>query len=176
METKQLTNQKIANVWNTIEQIGKLEYNSNMYEDEKISRSSWQKFAYAIARNSDLFEPIFKAIQKVAEPSKEYKEYDVKRFELSQKFADLDSAGQPVVKNNSYVVTKKLEEFQKEIVALRLEYKKVIEDYDNINTTLNELLDKEEEIKYYKIDSKWIPLTLTSQQLKALLPIVEGEF
>jgi hypothetical protein len=175
MESIKLTNEKVLKMSNELGVLGSLEFNEKMYSDEKTSRGYWQKFVYAISRNSDMFDSVAKAIKKVLDPSKEYKEYNVKRSEVAQKWANIDASGKPVTDGMTYVITKNRKEFDEEMKVLQDKYKVAIESYEKLNDSIVEILEKEEEVQYYKIKSEWVPMTLTSNQLKALLSLIEGE-
>jgi len=175
METIKLTNEKVMEIATVLDALNILNFDEKMYSDEKISRTYWQKFAYAISRNTDMFGSVIKAIKKVLDPSKEYIEYDKKRFELAQKYADLDKDGKPVINSNSYVVRINRDKFDKEIEILTKEYKTAIDNQKKLSDNMPQFLETEEEVSYYKIKSEWVPLTLNAQQLRALLPLIDGE-
>ncbi|MDD5651687.1 MAG: hypothetical protein PHF86_14930 [Candidatus Nanoarchaeia archaeon] len=175
METIKLTNDKVMEVATVLDALNVLNFDEKMYSDEKTSRTYWQKFVYAISRNTDSFGIVIKAIKKVLDPSKEYIEYDKKRFELAQKYADLDKDGKPVINGNSYIVRQNRDKFDREIDVLLKEYKTPIDNQNKLKDNMPQFLETEEEISCYKIKSEWVPLTLNAQQLRALLPLIDGE-
>jgi hypothetical protein len=176
METIKLTNEKVMGIVTILDALNVLEFDEKMYADEKTSRSYWQKFAYAISRNTDAFSSSIKSIKKVLDPSKEYIEYDKKRFELAQKYADLDKDGKPIINGNSYVVRQNRDKFDREIEILTKEFKTAIDNQKKLSDNMPQFLETEEEVSCYKIKSEWVPLTLNAQQLRALLPLIDGEF
>jgi hypothetical protein len=175
METIKLTNEKVMEIATVLDVLNVLNFDEKMYSDEKTSRTYWQKFVYAISRNTDSFGIVIKAIKKVLDPSKEYIEYDRKRYELAQKYADLDKDGKPVINGNSYIVRQNRDKFDREIDVLLKEYKTAIDNQNKLKDNMPQFLETEEEISCYKIKSEWVPLTLNAQQLRALLPLIDGE-
>jgi len=175
MSSCQLSNEKILKISDVLKNLGELEFNEDMYDDKKTSRSNWQKFAYAISRNEDFFISLTKAMKKLLNPSKKYMEYNTKRLELAQKYADLDKDGKPIIFNNNYVINTRRNEFESQIEKIKDEYKECIEEQEKRENSLDEILEREEEVQIYQIKSTYLPLTLTASQLNALQTLIDGE-
>jgi hypothetical protein len=175
MNKIQLTNEQVLKSNEVLKELNTLEFDEQMYEDSKTSRSKWQKFAYAISINEGHFEKYAKAIKKAIEPPKKFMEYENKRTEIVQEMADKDSEGKPIISGRTYVITKQKSEFDKKISDLREEYKEAIDEQKKIEEGLNELMERVEEVEVYSMKQEWLPLTLKGYQIGGLRGIVEED-
>jgi len=62
---------------------------------DKLDNLTGVKFNFVVDRNRTIIEKEVEDTKKVSEPSKDFQEYDRKRIELLQKYAEKDDAGNP---------------------------------------------------------------------------------
>lgn len=130
------------------------------------------KFSYAIAKNIALIKPEVESLQKSIDMTEEYKEFDAKRIELAKKHAKKDKNGEPLVVDKNYVPGNEAE-LEKEFAVLKEENKELVEARKKQMDEFNELLDKQNDVKLYKINIKDIPEEISSQQMTQIFQLIE---
>lgn len=133
---------------------------------------SGAKFAYAIARNTDKLQSEMKALDTAKEQSEAFKTYNTERENLAKKHAVKDDKGQPVVKDNQYVIEDN-DAFNKEIKTLQKQHATAIEAYEKQLEDYNKLLETESEVELYKIPLSDIPENISVEQMSALYPLIQ---
>jgi len=73
------------------------------------------KFSYFIAKNKSKIKDEVEILNKLAMPPEKFQLYDQRRAALAQEFSDKDENGNPVIRNQNYVITERREEFEKVI-------------------------------------------------------------
>jgi len=152
-----MTNTKIIETYNTLSQLKGLK---------------GVKFNYAILRNIGKLEEEVKILQKMTDLSEPMKKFEQERIELANKYSKKDDKGESVVDNGQYVLDS-TQEFNKEFDALKETYKDAIKERANQMVEFEELLKKENEVELYKIKLTEIPDDITTEQMAALVNLIE---
>jgi len=159
------TNQEVIDLQQAIANVGNL---------------SGAKFVYAMARNSSKIDPLSKALSQTLDFTKEYKEYDGKRVELAKRHAKIKD-GKPEIRPMAdnprkleYVIENQ-ENFDKELEALKKQYKSAIDVADKQIEDFNSLLKSESDFIPYMITKEEIPLNITAAQLTGIFKLVKEE-
>lgn len=130
------------------------------------------KFAYAVIRNLNILQPEIEALQKSAEPSKDFNIFEMARVELAKKHAKKDKNGEAVVEANQFVIENK-EKFDKEFVLLRKKHKEAVANRDKQIAEYNKLLEEEVKIELFKIKMSDVPQDISTEQLKGIFEVIE---
>lgn len=132
------------------------------------------KFRWGISRNVDIINRESEAIEKFRKPSDKFVEFERKREETVQKFAEMDETGQYRVDDRfrQYIVApEKRDDLEKALDPLREEFKDAIEDREEQLRDFNELLEEETEVDFYRVDTDYIPEQLLAIEMSMLGPI-----
>jgi len=131
-------------------------------------------FSYAIAKNRRNLKSELEIFEEFTKPSEEYEKYDDKRVKLAAKYAKLDDDGRPVVKDNSYIISKdNRPTFEVEMKELEEEYKEVIQAFKDKLKNYQLEIEKEIEFDYYMIDLEKLP-KLTPMQTEAIFDLIKS--
>ena len=134
-------------------------------------------FSYFIAKNKMIIKEEANALSEAQEASEAFKAYDLKRAEAAEKMSEKDAKGQPIVRNNQYVIEKKMKQFEKEVEKLKKEFKTVIDDRVAQVEAFKKLLDEEIEFTGYPISLTDLPDDIEPAVMECLLTtelIAEG--
>ena len=125
---------------------------------EQLSKGSYPvKFSYFIAKNKRVLKDEIELLKEFSMPNEKYKEYDTRRAELAKSLADNDQAGNPIIQNNSYIITKHKDRFNKKLELLKKEYEDVINEFDKKFRQYKELLNEEIEFNGHAIKLDDLP-------------------
>lgn len=127
------------------------------------------KFSYFLAKNKVALKDEITAIEEVRKASDEFRQYDIERARLAQEYADKNEDGSAKIYDNSFVITAKVDEFQKRLSELKSKYETVIKDHENKMVELEELLNDKVEFQGTKIDFKDIPDTIEPSLLEVFI-------
>lgn len=130
------------------------------------------KFTYAVAKNMRVLQDEISSLEKAVEADEKFKEYDTARVELAKKHAEQDEKGEPKVENNQYVLADK-KAFEEEHAKLRDEYSEAIVARENQLLEYKSLLEEDVEVVLHKINISQVPEDISTEQMYALLPVVE---
>lgn len=144
----------------------------SLYENLHQLNLKGVKFSYAIAKNIALIKPEVEALQKATEMSEEYKAFDAKRIELAKKHAKENDQGEPVQEGGKFILEDK-QAFKEEFDALKEENKELIESREAQIKEFTELLDKQNDIKLFKINIKDVPEEITTVQMNQIYSLIE---
>ncbi|CAK0762845.1 conserved hypothetical protein [Gammaproteobacteria bacterium] len=118
---------------------------------------SIMKFKYAVSKNLDKVSRELEHIKKSLIETSKYKEFEIKRKEVQEKYCKKDENGKPLFKVSQNPNIKEYDfeesirnEFEKEIEIVSEPYKSIFEDYEK-------LLNEEVKIEIYKIKLINIP-------------------
>jgi len=148
--------------------------NSNAEELKKLKGA---KFAYCIIKNIEALNSEAKIIQSIHTISDKYKEYDSKRIEICEKYADRDDNGE-IIKN--YITEKSFEykldlsnqEFINEMESLAREYNDTLVESNEKTLEYNRFLMSESGINFTKIDIDSIPNDISVELLAIIRPFI----
>jgi hypothetical protein len=139
------------------------------------------KFAYAVARNISILKPHVESLGKAQQPTEEYQKFEKERIALAQKHAKKDDQGEAVTEDviQNGVVVKKVfvlenkEAFLEEVKDIQEKHKEAIDAWEAQLKEFDQVLEKEEEIKLYKIKIEDVPEEITSQQMTHIFDLIE---
>lgn len=102
----------------------------------------------------------------------EYMEFDKKRIELCDKYAEKDEAGKSKLANGAYVIAEETkEEFDKKVSELQNEYQLIIEGYKKKEF---DVLEEDVKVDFYKIALDKLPEDLTGIELSTISELMEA--
>lgn len=127
------------------------------------------KFSYFIAKNKVALRDEMAAIEEARKAGDGFKEYDLQRAKLAQEYSDKNEDGSAKIHDNSFVITSRLEDFQKALAEIREKYAEPIKEYEGQMADFNELLDGEVDFEGAKIDFKDIPPSIEPAMLEVLI-------
>lgn len=129
------------------------------------------KFSYFLAKNRKRIQSEVEILDETVKPSDAYTIYDNERASTANRFSDKDPDGKPVIVNSNYMITEKLEEFNKEINNLKEKHKNVIDERDKQNEDYDKLLDEEVEFDGYAIKMCEMPDRLDAVSLEVFMDV-----
>lgn len=121
------------------------------------------KTSYGIAKNIKLIADEVNATEKIR--NKITEEFENKRIEICEKFAEKDEEGNAKIVNNNYIGIPN-EMFNKEMDTFKAEYQPKIDE-------LIEFLKEDVELDLYKMKLECFPNTLKPIDIAVLMPIIE---
>lgn len=130
------------------------------------------RFTYTIAKNKEVLKKLVEEIQKKAEASENYKEYDRKRVLLNEKQSKKDKDGNPEIKDKKYVIKDKAV-FDKEIEKLNKKYKDAIEEREEQRKAVEEMANQEVTLELRTIPLSIVPDTITIDQMEVLSILIK---
>lgn len=120
-----------------------------------------KRFIFGVHRTLEYLEPEIKTIQETQKDSPRDIEFQQKAEQIGMECSDKDENGQPkLTKMNGadvFVIVEKQVEANERMMALREEYKDVIEAKQKILEQLNELLEEEIELEICKVSFAYFP-------------------
>lgn len=141
---------------------------------ESVSGLKGVRFAYAMARNKLALKRELETLQEAIKASDKFIEYDKKRVDLCEQYADKDDKDEPKLENNEYVFSKANKvKFDKELDKVREEYKTVIDERTAQLKEFGELLKKESEFKPYMIAYESVPEEITTDAMSRIIELIE---
>lgn len=167
--SEKLTNQDVLNLNQALNTVGNL---------------SGVKFAYAVNKNKTLIEVEVEALKEAQKQSDKFQEFTKKRLELCNRLGDKDEKGNPKMKptmidgiiikgSQDFVIEANKVEFDKELEALRVEYKESIDEREAQIKKFNEMLTEESTFTPHKIKLSDVPANITVDQMKSLINLIE---
>lgn len=127
------------------------------------------RFSYFLAKNKVALKAELDLLEESQKPSQAFLEYEARRVESAQKFADKDANGNPKIHNNSYIIYDKREDFEKEIKTLKTKFKKAISDRENQIKDYEKLLDEPVELQLTKIRFTQLPPQIEASVLEVFI-------
>lgn len=143
---------------------------TNYYQ--QLNQLKGREFLFTILENINLLNIEIEKINKMIEGSDEYNEYQNKRINICNEFAEKDEDGNPVkIMNNDveeFKIDREDKDFIEKIQTLQEEYKDSIADYlkkiDKYNNHLND--DVEIDFKQILLDD--VPEDITFELLSVI--------
>ena len=134
------------------------------------------KFSYGIAKNKKLVESEIENLQKSIEQSTEFKEFENKRTELCEEYAEKDEKGTFKTINNEYVIPEdKKEEFNIRLDAYREQHKEAIEDRAKQVVAFKEIEKEESTVEFYKIKLSDVPEDISAEEMQGINELITEE-
>ena len=130
------------------------------------------KFAYAVAKNSNILKREIDALNTAIKPLPGFEAYDTARVELAKKFAKKDEKGEPVIEDNQYVLEDK-PAFDIGLAELRESFKETLEIRQTQLDEYKKLLAEEVGLTLHKVKLDDVPKEITVDQMTALQEMIE---
>lgn len=159
---------------------------------EQVSQLPGAKFAYAVSKNKDKIDRDFKHLRKTLENEKiqEFQEkqneimseFERKKSEVLEKHAKKNKNGDPLYNKSKdengqmrteYDIPEENMDPQGQIEKLKEEYKEAFEEFDKQKKEFQQLMEEESSVELHTISEDQLPDGITSEQMDAILPIVE---
>lgn len=140
-----------------------------------VSTYPGAKFGYAVAKNLAKVKEECIIIEKLQEPSEEFKAYDNARIELCKEHANKDEAGEPILKGNEYDLKNKMIPFLATLQVLNKTHKEALDAREKQMTDVQILLEEESDIMLCKIKEDNFPEAITAQQITGIMAMIEEE-
>jgi hypothetical protein len=132
-------------------------------------------FAHRVAFNRQLLQPVVVEIDNAAEPTPEYKDYDVEREALCKEFAAKDDKGVPVQTDGRYVIpTESQAAFDEKAEQVREEHAGAIATYEALLKERENLLDQEIDCPaFLPVPVQLLPAGLTPRSIEPILLLLQ---
>jgi hypothetical protein len=132
------------------------------------------KFAYCVAKNMNLLKPEVISLEEAKKPTKDFLEYDAKRVDIVKKYAKKDEKGKFIIENQEYLIDDQ-DAFEEEFQALKKEnFLKLYSIARELQMNeFYDLLEKETDIKLFKIALSDVPQGITTYQMHDIMDLVE---
>ena len=128
------------------------------------------KFSFFVARNINKIKPEIDAIIDVNKPCDEKQEYEKKRLDLCEKYAEKDENGRAKISNkNEYVMGENQKIFNEEMEKLKEEREIADKLEKDRISQFEEMLDEEVEFDGYKIKIDNLPEEIKPSFLNVFL-------
>jgi len=127
------------------------------------------KFSYFVAKNKNILQSEIEILEKLREPSSGYKEYDQKRVDMAQRWADRDEQGNVRTENGSFVLEKNKVKFEKEFTALKNKYKNKIDEFEKQIKDFKNMLEDKTEFYGHKIKVENLPAEIEPQLIELFM-------
>jgi len=135
------------------------------------------KFSYFVAKNLNKLKAEAKKVESLIHSySPKFVEFDRKRIDLNEKYCSRDDAGKILTTKDEYVIDPShVEEFQKELEALKTEYAETLEKEAERMKAVDEYLNKPLDNDLHKIKLSQMSNKVTAEEMQILMPLVEDD-
>jgi hypothetical protein len=141
-----------------------------------VNEKTAVKFHYLMLKNKKLLEPEVESLQKANTPPEGHNEFNKKRLDLCNSFADKEEDGSPKIINDNFVISEETkEEFEKKLSELKEEYKDVVDTMDKNQEDFIALLKEEVEIELAKIPLSIMPEAILGRDVELLFDIIDED-
>lgn len=101
------------------------------------------KFSYFLAKNKIAIKSEIDALEEVRKPEQQFLDFELERIRLAQECSEKDLTGKPVVQNGAFMITSRMEEFEKGMETLKRKFKDAIEKRESQVKEFNKLLEED---------------------------------
>lgn len=151
-------------------------------------KQSWDKlggltgftFLMELRRNKRLIDNKIEELEFVREETPDYKKFRDEYLEARKEYADRDSNDRPVMTQmqgnpsaQTYLITKRLEEWAVKEKELVDKYKTTLDIMDQKNIDYNDALEQECNIDFYVVSEKEVPKNINNEQLDLIEFMIE---
>lgn len=139
------------------------------------------KFGYALLKNIDKLQAECKAIDEARNIPADFKEYETKRIEICEKYAEKDEEGKPRKKQYAqggfeYVIDQTNTSFTSEIEGLKEKYATAIEEFTKNEVDYKTFLTSENpEFKLTLVDIDSIPEDISVELLSVVKAFIKED-
>lgn len=127
------------------------------------------RFSYFLAKNKVSLKSELDIMEEAQKPSEAFLEFENRRVELAQQFADKDANGQPKVHNGQYVIFDSRDDFEKDMKKLKTKFKSAISAREKQIEEYAALLKEPVELELAKIRFSQLPPQIESAYLEVFL-------
>lgn len=139
-----------------------------------VSNLSGIRFCYGVARNTIIVDREIEVFQTTIKASNDFIEYDTKRIELAKECAKKDDKGEPMIKDNSYILENQ-KEFDRKIELLKKDYKEAVEEREKQINAFNDFLEEESNVNLYMINFSDVPENINVGQMVGISCIIKHD-
>lgn len=140
---------------------------------QQVSELRGAKFAYSIARNTDIIKPIVESLEKTLAYDEGYTLYETERVALAMKHSKKSETGDPVIENNRYIVEKQ-NKFNEDFKKLNEKHKETLIARENQIREYNKIMEEESEpIELRKVKSDDLPSDIPAFSLTQIIEMIE---
>ena len=132
------------------------------------------KFTYGLYKNITLIQPEIDALRTIMIEDQQIDEFEQKRLELCNQYAQKDENGNPIIQNNEFIIDN-IEEFTNKFKELETQYKDVLEKNKQKIQEINNILNEEIEQPIYCLDLNTIPNGIGLKEMKYLSLLIKNE-
>ncbi len=132
------------------------------------------KFAYAVAKNSQIIKHELKALQEAVKPSDKFIEFDQKRIELCRDHAEKDEKGSSIIVGSEFSIRDR-QSFDIDLEGLREKHAEAVVQREAQVEEYEHLLEESCELSLHKIGKDDLPENITAEQMLGIIEIVEDK-
>jgi hypothetical protein len=143
-----------------------------------LSQKTSVKFHYLLLKNKKILQTEVDALQEAqqAEPPEGHEEFNTKRMDLCKEYCEKDENDEPKITNGNFVIPEdRKEEFEKNMDALKEEYKEVMEVMDKRQEDFLNLLKEDVDVDLTIIPLSVMPQDLVGNEVEVLFDIIDGD-
>ena len=131
------------------------------------------RFAYAVAKNTNIIKPEIEALQEALKGSDEFLEFEKQRVELAKKHAKKDENGKPLSEGGSFVMENE-DKFNVLLEKLKYssKFKSVTKEREDQLKNWEKLMDEESELVLYSIALDSVPEEITTEQMVVISELI----
>jgi hypothetical protein len=128
------------------------------------------KFSYFLAKNRIAIKSEVDALDEARKPDQDFLDFELERVKLAQEYSDKDSAGKPMIQNNSFVIVAKADAFEKEMNKLKKKFKSAIEQREAQIKEFEKIVDEEFTLSNpFKISFEDLPQSIEPSVVEVLI-------
>lgn len=129
---------------------------------------------YALVKTKAKIQPVVDAVAEMRRIPEGFKRFEQARIALASKMASRNSEGEPIIRNNSFVIAN-LADFESQLVALKNDFKPELDKLDQIAKEIQSHLNEYEEVDIPSIFIESLPENLTIDMTEKLAPMFEEQ-
>jgi phenylalanyl-tRNA synthetase alpha subunit len=156
-----------------------LQMYSNIKDNVEIKNLKGIKLSLLLLDNIDILENFVKKIQTSMQEDDAYKEYESKRIEICEKYADKDENNNTIMKEingiKEYSLDTTNKKFNTEINTLKKTFNTVIDERNKQIVEYNNFLQEDTELIFKKIPINLLPEDISFNIVTILKPLLETE-
>lgn len=128
------------------------------------------KFSYFLAKNRIAIKSEVEALDEARKPDQDFLDFELERVKLAQEYSDKDSAGKPMIQNNSFVIVQKADAFEKEMSKLKKKFKTAIEQREEQVKEFEKIVDEDFTLSNpFKISFSDLPQSIEPSVIEVLI-------
>lgn len=148
-----------------------VELHNVMFELQKAEDTT-KAFGYVLSRNINKIQPEIESIKQLQQPPARLVEYEQKRISKCKEYAKKDDKNQPLVDGNKFVFEDDVK-VADELSKLFKEYSDDIEQFNKLQTEINDIMNEEIEVELIPVSFKLFPDKLSGEKIDKLSPIIK---